>query len=217
MSKKIRLAFIRCDRNLLAATEKFADADAIAIYTGEKYLVSVKDELSGRSEKLLWLGKATRCVKGLSFVSLLTDNFGFLRRSVAVFSKGRLVCLADETAPREKKYSAAYGYKTAISGEIKFGVAVGKDLIENDCLKCLSLSESDAIINLSADFYDYSVENLVSALSYIHGIPIISVNAERTVVADGGKTILSSTDDVGAINFTIKKSFSDRTVRRRGK
>ena len=215
MPKIIKVASIRTDRITDHMVERYSDADVLTILTEKYSRVSIKDELSGRSEDLLSLGRITSPCKGLSFVSLVTDNFGYRRRSVAVFDKGKLVRIAD-AVNGQKGFSPSFGFKTVSAGELKFGIAVGKDLCDRQCLNCFDLIECDAIINLSGDFYDFSTENLVATLSYIYGVNIVSANSDKTVAACSGRLVLSTKAAESEVSLILRKNFSDVTVRRKG-
>ena len=170
MSKRLKIAYLKTERLSYAQIECYVDSDIFAVIARDYSKICVKDELSGRSEKLLTLAKTLQKVKGLCFVPMTTDNFGVVRKSVAVFLSGKLIRLVDATLVDEKGFTSAFGYKTVTFGDVKIGVAVGRDLISDDCLKVFSLTDCDLIINLSGDFYDFSTETLVSALSYLYKI-----------------------------------------------
>jgi|GEM_PF-2555394 len=216
MSKKITIAYLKTDFLNEVNVKTGEDADAFLIASGNFKKVCIKDELSGRSEALLRLGRLTAAVKGVCFAALVTDNFGLLRKSVAVFERGKFIKLVDATLCEDKNYSPSYGYKTISSGGVRYGVAVGNDITDPACLNCLSMNDSDVIINLSADFYDYPTENLMSALSYLYGVTVASVGSDKTVVAERGRIITSTSECVGKTEVTIKKIYREYTVKRRG-
>ena len=216
MPQTIKTAFIKKDVVSRDDIFKAASSDILLLATKEYSAVSVKDELSGRSNKLFSVGELTKTVKGLTFLALETDNFGSLRRSVAVFSKGKLIKLIDSATCDDKRFSPSFGYKTLCFSGLKIGVAVGRDLIEPDCMKVLSLSDCDVIINLSGDFYDFSLENLVSSLSYVYGMDILSVGGDRACFASKGRVLLSSDGQKGECVFSVNRTYREITVKKRG-
>ena len=216
MPEKIKVAFIKTDVLKQSQVDSYASADILIILTKDASFVSIKDELSGKSERLLTLGRLTKDVKGLCFVGLKTDNYGCEHKSVAVFYKGRLIRLADQSKSGDKSFSPSCGYKTVSYSGFKIGVAVGKDLIDADCLNCFSLCDCDVIINLSGDFYDFSTENLVSALSYLYGVTVVSVSADKSAAATCGKTVFSTFISNMEKDIAIKKTYRVVTVKKRG-
>ena len=216
MPENIKVAFIKTDYIKASHIERYASADILIVSAKDISFVSIKDELSGKSERLFTLGKLTKDVKGLCFVGLKTDNFGCMHKSVAVFYKGRLIKLADANNSDDKSFSPSCGYKTVTYGGLKIGVAVGKDLIDTSCLNCFSLCDCDVIINLSGDFYDFSTENLVSTLSYLYGVTVISVNSDKSAAATGGRVIFSTAENNMEKDIAIKKTYREVTVKQRG-
>ena len=216
MAKRLKTAFIRADVLTQTLVNEYENADVLSVISKEFFTVSVKDELSGRSKKLLDFGKLTAKVKGLTFLSLTTDNFSTYHRSVAVFERGKLIKIADSVSCGEKPFSPAFGYKTVALEGVKIGVAVGKDVCDPSCVNCFYLSDCDVIVNLCANFYDFSTETVVSALSYIYGLTIVSVNSNKTCVATCGKVELSCAEQRGECEVLLKKRYREITLKRRG-
>ncbi len=215
MSENIKLSFIKTERLTEEAVLRHSSSDALIVLAKNYSEISVKDELCGKSEKLLELGGLTKKAQCPVFVGFTTDSFRLLKKSVAVFFRGKLVKLADNVRG-DKSFAPSFGYKTVSAGGCKFGIAVGKDVCDHACLFTLSSTENDVIINLSADFYDFSTENLVSSLSYIYGVTIVSVNADKTVAAASGKIILSTADAERDFYVPLSKTYKEILVKQRG-
>ena len=67
MPENIKVAFIKADSVKASHIEKYASADILIVSAKDLSFVSIKDELSGKSERLFTLGKLTKDVKGLCF------------------------------------------------------------------------------------------------------------------------------------------------------
>ncbi|MBP5177364.1 MAG: hypothetical protein ILP02_02135, partial [Clostridia bacterium] len=193
----------------------FKSADVVAIVDRGKGAVNLKDELSGKSDRLLKLARATKDVKGLSLVSLTTDNYGLIRRSIAVFEKGRIIAIADGVRYDEGGFSPSVGYKTVTVCGVKIGLAVGRDVIDRDALNCFSLCDVDVIIDLSADFYYFSVETLDAAVSYIGGWTVVCSGAFGCVAYSRGKKIIASIEKEILFDVSTDRSYREYVVKRR--
>ena len=216
MSETIDISFIKTDRLTAGKVAKYRDSDMLIVIAKDHAKINVKDELGGKSEVLLDLGRLTESVAGFVFVPMTTYNYGTVKKSVAVFEKGRLIRLADAAASDERGYAPSYGYKTVSVKNVRIGIAVGKDLVDPTCLNCLSLSDCDVIINLSGDFYDFSVDTLAVALSYIYGVTIVSATNDRCAIASMGKALLSTTEPEKRVSVTVKRIYREVTIKKRG-
>ncbi|MBO4572253.1 MAG: hypothetical protein J5762_00585 [Clostridia bacterium] len=216
MPKTAAVSIIKTDRLTKELVSRHSSADALVILSKDYSEISVKDELSGKSEKLLTLGKLTKLAAGAVFIGFTADRYDRKLKSVAVFLNGRLVKIADETRGGKSGFAPSYGYKSVKVGALKMGVAVGKDVCDNACLSALTATENDVIINLSADFYDFSTENLISSLSYLYGTAIVSVNSDKSCIAANGKLILSTSATEKDSSFLITNVYKEVNIKQRG-
>ena len=211
MQKEITVGFLTADSVDNEKTYALSDVDVAAFSVKELSLVKVKSELDGSSDAFLKMGRISERIKGLCAFSVLTDTFGVFRKTVACFYKGRLEFLADENTP-DGRFSPAFGLKTLSVCGVKYGVLVGNDLLDTDRVKALALTETDMIINLSADFYGFDHEKLVSALAFLNGIPILSVSHSKKAIAlSGGELAYCGKDGFLKKKIILKKRFKERT------
>ncbi len=207
------VGFFTGDNISISEAEYLKDCDAALFIVKELAFVRIKSELNGEDDLFLKMGDISKRIKGVSFFSLLTDFCGVFKKSVACFRSGKLVVIADMN-DQEGKFSASYGLKSVSFGSLKFGVLVGRDILDTEKIKALALTENDAIINLSADIFDFDNEKLISALAYLGALPIISVNQIKKVIAlNGGETLYSGKDRIFKQKIVINKRFSERKIK----
>ncbi len=217
MLKGINVGFFIGEDITAVEIEKFSAVD-IAVFVLKKYsFVSVKSELDNKTDSFVKMAEISKKIKGAVLFSLITDTFGIIRQSVACFKLGKLDFIADCNRSSSRTASG-FGYKSiAIKNAGKVGVAVGKDILDYQCIKTLSLCGNDAIINLSADIFDFNMQELVSAIAYLNGMPIVSVNKTKIVFCDAfGKVLFSSSDNFGIVFLPFKKRFSQISIKTRG-
>ncbi len=216
MSKNIEIAYLKCDSLQQNSLNDYENADVVLVLAKNFSSLCIKDELSGKSDKLIKLGRITKNVKGLTFVSLMSDNYGIMHQSVAVFLSGKLIKLADLNKSYSRAIMPSFGVKMATYNQVKYGIAVGKDVADFNTLSTLNLCENDVIINLSADFYDFSCEKLISTLSYLFGTTILSLNTDKMVVATLGQILLDSDKPQGKLKIQLNKNYREIITKGRG-
>ena len=205
------VGFFTGDNISISEAEFLKDCDAALFIVKELSFVRIKSELNGEDDLFLKMGDISKRIKGVCFFSLLTDFCGVFKKSVACYRSGKLVAIADMNE-QEGKFSASYGLKSMTSGSLKFGVLVGRDILDIDRIRALALTENDAIINLSADILDFDNEKLVSTIAYLGGLTIVSVNQTKKVIAlNGGETLYSGRDKIFKQKIIIKKRYGERT------
>lgn len=186
MKDKLKVAFTR---EFLPIDSGFYDGADLIILERKAFLsLNYKRELGGEDETILTISKFSKGLSAPCFIALKTNNYGQIKRSVAVFERGKLLSISDANLPQESETSS-FGYKVVKTALGKIGVAVSKDILSPDCLKALTLCESELIVNLYADVYDFSMQALVPSLSYVYGVPIISCGAHGVIGVTGqGRT-----------------------------
>lgn len=211
MKDKIKVAY---SKKLGDITEEaFLTAD-LAILGRKCYdKLSYKEELEGKGLNFSSMCDFSRKISAPCFIAVKTDDYGRIKRSVAVFERGKLLAVCDANLV-EKGESSSFGYKVVKTSIGKIGVAVSKDLLNTDCLKSLSLCESEVIVNLYVDIYDYDMKNLVPSIGYLYGLSVISCGAHGVVASDGtGKTCFSSSKDSGVFTLINKRKVKDITIK----
>ncbi len=217
MVKGINVGYFIGEEVNFSQIEKLSKVD-VAVFILKKFsFVSVKDELDNKTDNFVKMAEISKKLNGVVLFSLITDTFGTIRQSVAAFKGGTLDFIADCNRGNSK-FTGGYGYKSVGSKNIgKIGVAVGKDILDFQCIKTLSLCQNDAIINLSADVFDFSAKDLFSSLAYLSGMPIVTINKNKVVFCDAfGKVLLSSNEGFGIFFLPYKKRFSQITIKNRG-
>ncbi len=203
MKDKIKVSF---SREFLPPKSGFYDgADLIVMERKAFSSVNYKRELGGVDETILTISGFSKNFTAPCLIALKTDNYGQIKRSVAVFERGKLLSISDANLPQDKETSSL-GYKVVKTSLGKIGVAVSRDLKNPDCLKALTLCESELIVNLYADVYDFNMQALVPSLSYIYGVPIISCGAHGVICATGqGRTDFSSEKECAVFTLSTKR------------
>lgn len=194
-------------------SQVFDNADLILIGRRSFDTINFKRELNGTEDIFHKIGNISKKYNAPCFVAIKTDNYGLIKRSVGIFEKGKLLGICDATMPY-KGESPSFGYKICKTSIGKIGVAVAKDIKNLDCLKALYLCESDLIINLYADIYDFNMQTLIPSLSYLYGIPIISMGSHGVVASSaGGKIVYASEDKKGKFALSTRRTISQVLVK----
>ena len=174
---------------------RLCDAD-IAIFSVKEFdRIDVKSELDGDSETLVKMGAVSKRIRGVTVFSSMTDTYGLYRSSAIAFSAGKLLFIADETRCRDRRFSPSYGLKTLAVGGARAGILVGGDCCEHDLIAAHLIMGCDAIIDLSADIFDFDNEKLFSSLAYVFAVPFVSVGyAKKTICSFVGEVLYSGAD-----------------------
>lgn len=211
MKDKIKVAY---SKEFIPFGEKtFSEADLVILGRRTYEKLSYKEELDGTSSNLADMRKFSKNISAPCFIAVKSDDYGRIKRSVAVFENGKLLAVCDANLV-EKNEASSFGYKVVKTSVGKIGVAVSKDILNPDCLKSLSLCESELIVNLYVDIYDYDMTRLIPSLGYLYGLPIISCGAHGAVAADGtGKTCFCSLREKDDFTLFVKRKVKDVTVK----
>lgn len=211
MKEKIKVAYT--EKYDYANERLFSEAD-LALLGGKSFpTINFKRELNGTDDSVVKILAISKRIKVPLVVALKTDNYGSVRRSVAIFEKGRLLSLSDANCANQGE-SPSIGYKVTKTSLCKIGVAVSKDVKNLDCIKALTLCESDVIINLYVDLYDFGMQTLVPTISYLFGVPLISCGAHGVIATTAsGKIDFSTETGVASFTLNAKKSVKEVTVK----
>ena len=214
MRKEITVGFYTGESVGIKVVEDMKDCDAALFSVKELSQVRIKDELDGKSNLLLKMGAISKRIKGACFFSVYTDTYGVMRNSIACFSLGKLVAIADLNSSESKAISPSFGLKSVRYGGVKYGVLVGSDILDTAALHSLALTENDVIINLSAAVFDFDNEKLISSLAFLFGVPIVSVGQNKKVIAKAnGEVIYSANGGFAVCGLPLKKSYKERFIK----
>ncbi len=189
-------------------------ADLVLIGRKAFPTLNYRRELSGQDTVLREMARLSKALAAPTAFEVLTDNYGQKRRSVALFEGGKLLSIADAQRPFDKGESPSSGVKIIRLKSLKVGIAVSHDVKNVEVLKALSICESDVIINLYADIYDYSMANLVSAVGYLFGTATVSLTPSKCLAAaPGGATVFGGDGERGVFDLPIKKRFKEEIIK----
>ena len=214
MRKEITVGFYTGESVGAKVVEELKDCDAALFSAKDLSQVRIKDELDGKSDLLFKMGAISKRIRGACFFSVYTDTYGVMRSSIACFSLGKLVAIADLNNSEDRSISPSFGLKSVRSGGVKYGVLVGSDILDTTALKSLALTENDVIINLSAAVFDFDNEKLVSSLAFLFGVPIVSLGRNKKVIAgSNGEVIYSANGGFAVCGLPLKKRYKERYVK----
>lgn len=189
--------------------EKFACCDALFSVVFPQKTMSIKDELKNGALILSLSKIASVCP--LAFFLAEVDDFGVKRRSVLCFEKGTLTKIADcnKVLP---PYSPGFGYESFFlpkeNGKIKIGLAVEKDVSDPVCLAALS-SQNDAIIGLSANFFDFNGLSFTTSVAYLFRTPVCLITKNAAYAAkSNGEVVFDKPLQDGIIRLPLSSSFA---------
>lgn len=186
MKEKIKVYYSRFFTT--RSTEVFKNCDLVIFGRKAFPELNYRKELKGGGDIISKMKSFSLKTSAPCLFTLKTDDYGRIKRSVFVYEKGKLSAISDANLPKIGE-SSSLGYKVVKTSIGKIGVCVSDDLKNPDCIKALSLCESQIIVNLYADIYDFNMQSLVPSLAYVYGVPIISCGAHGVISASAkGKT-----------------------------
>ena len=210
MRKDIRIGFYTCESIDHSVFETMKDCDAALLSVKDLSNVKIKSELDGKSDNLLRMGVLSKKIKGVCFFSVYTDTYGVMRNSIACFSSGRILALADLNGSYQREISPAFGFKSVRTGGVRYGVLVGSDILDPSALHALSVTENDVIINLSPNVFDFDNEKLITSLAFLYGVPIASVGNNKKVFSKAcGEPVYSGNDPFAIAVLPIEKKYRE--------
>lgn len=146
-------------------------------------VINFRREIEGKEKNLVFWGKKSLALGGITLVGGICDNCGFNKKSVFVFEGGRLTSICDMNR-YEEKYSTASGYKIIEYENKKIGILVDLDLYSPDAVKALTLCGVGAIINLYEDFSAKKALIASEFYSYVYGVDFIHFSKNQSVCFD---------------------------------
>ena len=191
----------------------YLNADLILVSSKVFPPLCYKRELSGSEENIYRMSRLALKFSAPVIVAVKSENFGAVRRSAVVFQDGKLIAVVDAVTPFDKTEAPSFGYSVIKTKIGKLGIALSKDVADTDCLKALTLCQSELIINPYADIYDFSLLNLMPTISYMTGLPTVALGDGALVsCASSGKLIYSSKEDSGAFVLPTKRVMRQKVI-----
>jgi hypothetical protein len=180
--------------------------------------VNYKSELSGKTSVLHNFASLSRTGQSVVISGTITDNYGIIKKSLAVADKGKLLGISDMNLNfNGSNLSLGGGYKVYFTSIGKIGVIVGSDLLDSDGVKAMALCEADIIICVSDTFSKAEEHFLLRAYSYLYGVPIILVTSNCVMASDiNGEISCKSPLKELEITMPIKKQYRLITNKKRG-
>ncbi len=176
--------------------------------------INFKRQMDGSSTDLVYAGRLSKKLGGLTFLGAETDNCGIKRRSVFIFEQGKLISICDQNRQTDK-FSPAFGYKTFLFCGKKFGVLVDNDIYDTDAVKTLINSDCNAIINLYADFSARKAQISAEFYSFVFGVDFVLVapNCNYAYLANGS---LLKQSDLKEFELPCEKKYREIRIKKRG-
>jgi hypothetical protein len=191
----------------------YLNADLVLVSSKAFPTLCYKRELSGNDENIYRMGRFALKFSAPVIIAVKSENFGSLRRSAVVFQDGKLLAVVDAATPFDKTEAPSFGYSVIKTKVGKIGIALSKDVADTDCLKALTLCQSELIINPYADIYDFSLLNLMPTVSYITGLPTVALGDGQCVSCSAnGKIVYSSKKQIGAFILPTKRVMRKKTI-----
>ena len=191
----------------------YLNADLILVSSKAFPQLCYKKELSGGDDNIYRMGRFAKRFSAPVIIAVKSENFGSIRRSCVVSQDGKLLSVIDAVSPFDKTEAPSFGYSVLKTTVGKIGFALSKDVAEPDCLKALTLCQSELIINPYADIYDFSLTNLIPTISYITGLSCVALANDRCVSASPrGKLIYASKKESGVFLLPTKKIMRQKII-----
>lgn len=211
MINKIKVSFFTNVNQI----EDCRESDVVIFSFGCFDKVSFSDELSGKNDVLIQMGRLSSKLKSVVFAGVETDNYGSKHTSIVASDNSRLIGISDSTVA-EKTQSVGYGYKLYNTCHGRFGVLVGEDLFSVGAVDTLCKCECDLIVAISKGFSAFDSEMLVRSLSYINGVAICFLNADRMICSSSNGEIVYDGEVVGRFILSTKPDYHEHLIKTRG-
>lgn len=211
MKDKIRVSF---SRSYTPPESGFYEKSDLVLLERKAFSdINYKRELSGVDEKILKMSAFSKKLNAPCFIALKSDDYGQVKKSIAVFEKGNLLAILDANSCCNGE-SATFGFRVLKTSVGRIGVLVSRDIKNVEAVKSLCMCESQLIVNLYADVYDFGMQSLVSSICYLYGVPIISCGVHGVIACTAnGKIDFFSENDNANFLLSLKRSFKEVTLK----
>lgn len=166
--------------------------------------VNYKNELDGKSDLLVEIGKISAELDALTLCDVKTDNYGVKLKSV-VASCGKLLGVSDAT----KSYGGAVGvgYKSYAAKGFKVGVLVGLDFVNPLAYKSLCDCECDLICAFMSEKCALSGDTLACSLAYLFGVGVCFTVGGNLFAASSKGELSHMSSDGASFLVNVKKPY----------
>lgn len=180
-------------------------------------LVDYESELEGKSEKFEQAAKLSHAAHCGVLCGCVTDSRGFLRKSVAVASGGKLLGISDMLHvfdDEEYKSGANLGIYTV--GGYKVGLCIDNDLYFPEVVKTCAMCGCNLVAVHAEEVSDGIPPLLIRAYAYLYGMPVVLCAGGAAYFADINGVLASSNQDIAVFETSPKNCYRLVTTRRRG-
>ncbi|MBO4989571.1 MAG: hypothetical protein J6D37_04490 [Clostridia bacterium] len=178
--------------------------------------VNYQSEIEGRSGRLKSVATLSGMLSAPIFVGCETEAGGFLRKSVAVADRGKLVGISDMTHAIDRAYSAGASLKLYQTAVGKAGVLVGEDLFFPETAKLLADSGADFLVCILDHIHGDREITLLRATSFFFGLPVFSVCEGYSLAVTEGTLSFATPQSPAFYRAESKREYHLVETRRRG-
>ena len=179
--------------------------------------VDYEKELKGETEKF---GEAARLSEKFScgvLCACKTLSRSFLRKSVAVADRGKLLGISDMNHVLDgENFKSGAGLGLYRAGGCKVGICVDNDLLFPDTFKALSLCGCNVIVAFLEEIRDVIPPLLIRAYAYLYGLPVIMCAGKTAYFADVSGAIATSAQKINLFEVSPQNKYHLVTTRARG-
>jgi len=179
--------------------------------------VDYESELKGNTEKFEGVARASKQADCAVICGCTTNSRGLLRKSVAVFDKGKLIAISDMNCVMDKEdFKSGAGIGLYNLGGYKVGVLVENDLYFPDNFQSLAVCGCNLVVCVLENAVDSMPATLLRACSYAFGVPAVMCAGKVAYFSDVTGDMATSFQGVNVFENSPKNEYHLITVRRRG-
>ena len=179
--------------------------------------VDYESELRGVTDKFEDCARLSKTAGCGVVCACKTKSRGFLRKSVAVADRGKLLGISDMTHVidcEDWKSGAGLGFYSV--GGYKIGLIVENDLLFPECFNSLSLCGCNLIIAVAEELKDNVPPLLIRAYSYLYGVPVVMCAGNMAYFSEVSGAIAGSAQQFSMFEITPQNRYHLITSRTRG-
>lgn len=198
-------------------TVRLPKCDVALFGFGTLGLVDYESELDGKSEKFEQAAKLSQAAHCGVLCGCVTNSRGFLRKSVAAASNGKLLGISDMLHvfdDEEYKSGANLGIYTV--GGYKVGLCIDNDLYFPEVIKTCAMCGCNLVAVHAEEVSDGIPPLLIRAYAYLYGMPVVLCAGGAAYFADINGVLASSNQEVAVFETSPKNCYRLVTTRRRG-
>ncbi len=213
----MKISFVtECDYNLSHSELVGSDLVLFPFYTEKA--ISYNKEIKGITSFFRSLTNLSKYLKTTVIAGVDTDSYGSVRHSAAVCDNGKLLGISDMNYVwNEEKYIGGGGFRLFETKAGRIGVAVGNDVICNECVKALSQCGADIIVNISDGLLGGSIGVIARSRAFEFGLPVAVCASKASLLAlPNGQMAFCSPAKVTSVEVRTDKNYNIVSMRRRG-